>query len=32
MPSLPSLAGGVMILLSGYLVIHDASKKRNMVQ
>jgi drug/metabolite transporter (DMT)-like permease len=32
MPSLPSLAGGVMILLSGYLIIHDASKKRDMAQ
>jgi drug/metabolite transporter (DMT)-like permease len=31
-PSLSSLAGGVMILLSGYLVIHDASKKRDMAQ
>lgn len=29
MPSLPSVAGGIMILLSGYLVIHDASKKRD---
>jgi drug/metabolite transporter (DMT)-like permease len=29
MPSLPSLAGGIMIILSGYLVIHYASKKRD---
>jgi drug/metabolite transporter (DMT)-like permease len=32
MPSLPSLAGGVMILISGYLVIHNASKKRDLAQ
>jgi drug/metabolite transporter (DMT)-like permease len=31
-PSLPVMGGGVMILLSGYLVIHDASKNRDMTQ
>lgn len=31
-PSLSSVAGGVMILLSGYLVLHHASKKQDPAQ